>query len=128
MQYHLKQAQPEQVKAKLDALPGQGGKAARWLAGVARANIPAYTDGFYHTMPTFAIATGAIVCHVSGFTKHANLGFGHGTQLLDPAGSLAGSRKGHRYVRVTAHDAAFEAKLIQLIRQAVALAQANNGQ
>lgn len=124
MPYHLKDPRPRHpdVEAHLQALPGSAGEAARWLAELARATIPGCVEGLYHRMPSFALADGAIICHVSGFTHHASIGFGRGNLLADPNGLLEGSGKGHRMVKLSAPGAVPAPLIEALIGQAVALA------
>lgn len=124
MPYHLKDPKTRhpEVEAHLQALEGTAGEAARWLAELARATIPGCVEGLYHRMPSFALANGAIVCHVSGFTRHASIGFGRGNLLTDPDGLLEGSGKGHRMVKLSAPGSVPASQIEALIVQAVELA------
>lgn len=77
---------------------------------------------------TFTGKMGGAFCHPVAYENHVNLGFNHGTELIDPEGLLAGTGKLIRHIRI--NDARTLKKLgVQgLIAQAVAqgLAMANN--
>ncbi len=126
MTFSLKDPQRRNPKVEnvLKAGLGEAGEAGRWLAQLVRATVPTAEEDLYHRMPTWAVKDGVGFVHVSVYSKHASLGFTRGAQLEDADGLFEPSTsRTYRAVKVVAPGAVPKAKLVRLLKQAVAIAK-----
>ncbi len=107
------------VEAYLTERSGPGGLVARALVDWVRQTLPTSVEGIYHRMPSFALPDGAILCHIEAHANHANLGFGAGIHLPDPANLLRGSGKSYRFVRLERPELVGEVALEALLMAAI---------
>jgi hypothetical protein len=59
-----------------------------------------------------------VVCHVSAYKQHVNLGFPHGAALPDPAGLLEGTGKSMRHIKLKALAELENPTIAELLRAA----------
>jgi hypothetical protein len=125
--FRLKDPRPchPKVERFLDAQDdGPAAEAGRWLVDLVRATVPSAEEDIYHQMPTWALKGGVGFAHVSVYGQHASLGFTRGARLDDPDGLFAPSTSHtYRAVKVAAPAAVPKAKLVRLLKQAVAIAK-----
>ena len=112
------------VQAVLDAGEGDAAEAGRWAADLVRSTVKDAEEDLYHRMPTWALKDGVGFAHVSVYSKHASLGFTRGARLDDRDGLFAPSTSHtYRVVKLDRPGAVPKAKLVRLIKQAVAIAK-----
>jgi hypothetical protein len=121
---HIKDAVPRDpaVDEYLARKVGIPGETARWLADICRTTIPGVKEAIWHGSPKFCLDDGTCIAYVSTHKDHANLGFIQGAQLEDPDGLLEGTGKGLRHIKLEKVGAVPKAKLVKLLRGAVAAA------
>lgn len=127
MTFRLKQPMrrnPKVQKVLEDGI-GEAGEAGRWLADLVRSTVPDAEEDIYHQMPTWAIGGGGVgFAHVSIYSKHASLGFTRGARLDDKDGLFEPSTSHtYRAIKLAAPGAVPKAKLVRLLKQAVAVAK-----
>lgn len=112
------------VQAILDAGDGDAADAGRWAADLVRATVKDAEEDVYHRMPTWAVKGGVGFAHVSVYSKHASLGFTRGARIDDADGLFEPSTSPtYRAVKLARPGAVPKAKLVRLLRQAVAIAK-----
>jgi len=70
---------------------------------------------------TFTGKPGDAFIHIAVYTNHVNLGFNRGAFLEDPKGTLEGTGKAIRHVRLRGEETLRQPEVVELIEQAVAI-------
>ena len=87
------------------------------LRRFVHATLPGATEDMQYGAPVFLNAHGVPVVYLFGSKKHVNFGFLRSSELTDPNGTLRGSGKPSKHIRVIPGRPIDEETLAEFVRQ-----------
>lgn len=112
----------ERVRAYVNRLDPARQTQANAILDLIREAAPDAEETFKWNMPVFV--QNGLLCSITAFKDHINLGFYKGAELTDPEGLLEGTGKGVRHVKVYSNEDIRPAQFRKWIQEAVRLNQA----